>query len=56
VEGAIPMLSLRYKKNNWRHAGVNFWFTLMHLVIHTGFAVLIVLLSGFCNIHGVGLS
>ncbi|HUQ96633.1 MAG TPA: sterol desaturase family protein [Chitinophagaceae bacterium] len=55
AEGAIPLLSLRYKKNKWRHAGVNFSFTIMHLVIHTGFAVLIVLLSDYCKTHGIGL-
>ena len=45
IEGAIPLLSLQYKQNKWRHAGINLSFTLMHLVIHTGFAVLIVLLA-----------
>jgi sterol desaturase/sphingolipid hydroxylase (fatty acid hydroxylase superfamily) len=45
IEGAIPLLTLQYKRNKWRHAGINLSFTLMHLVIHTGFAVLIVLLA-----------
>jgi sterol desaturase/sphingolipid hydroxylase (fatty acid hydroxylase superfamily) len=55
IEGAIPMAVLRYKKNKWRHASVNFSFTLIHLVIHTGFAVVIVLLSDYCNANGFGI-
>ena len=56
VEGAIPLLSLQYKKNKWRHASINFSFTVIHLIIHTGFAVLIVLLSDQCRQAGFGLS
>ena len=55
IEGAIPMLSLSYRKNKWRHATVNFSFTLIHLLIHTGFAVFIVLLSDYCAQEGIGL-
>jgi sterol desaturase/sphingolipid hydroxylase (fatty acid hydroxylase superfamily) len=55
VEGAIPLLSLQYKKNKWRHASVNFSFTVIHLIIHTGFAVLIVLISDFCRENNLGL-
>lgn len=56
IEGAIPLLSLQYKRNKWKHAGINFSFTLMHLIIHTGFAVLIVLLSDACNTYHFGLA
>lgn len=56
IEGAIPLLSLQYKKNKWRHAGINLSFTLMHLVIHTGFAVLIVLLSDWSKAAGWGVA
>ncbi len=56
IEGAIPLISLQYKKNKLRHATVNFSFTVMHLIIHTGFAVLIILLSDFCKAAGFGLS
>jgi len=56
IEGAIPLISLQYKKNKLRHASVNFSFTVMHLIIHTGFAVLIILLSDFCKATGFGLS
>ncbi len=56
IEGAIPLVALQYKKNKWRHAGINFSFTLMHLAIHTGFAVLIVLLSDLSRVNGWGLT
>jgi sterol desaturase/sphingolipid hydroxylase (fatty acid hydroxylase superfamily) len=56
IEGAIPLLALQYKKTKWRHASVNLTFTAIHLVIHTGFAVLIVLLSDACKAAGFGLS
>src|SRR5687767_3278154 len=56
IEGAIPLLSLKYKKNKWRHAGINFTFTVIHLIIHTGFAVLIILLADWCKSTGFGLA
>ena len=56
VEGAIPLLSMRYKKNKWRHAGINFTFTVIHLVIHTGFAILIIMLSDWCKATGFGIA
>ncbi len=55
IEGAIPLLPLRYKKNKLRHAGVNFMFTLIHLVIHTLLAILIVKLSDWCLHSEFGL-
>ena len=55
IEGAIPLLPLRYKKNKLRHAGVNFVFTVLHLIIHTGLAVLIIMLAGWCLHNGFGL-
>lgn len=55
IEGAIPLLPLRYKKNKLRHAGVNFFFTVIHLIIHTGLAVLIIGLSDWCLQNGFGL-
>ena len=39
IEIAIPLLVMRYKKNKLRHAAVNFSFTVIHLIIHTGLAV-----------------
>lgn len=56
LEGAIPLAALRYRRTKWRHASVNLGFTLIHLVIHTGFGVLIVLLSDACRQTGFGLS
>lgn len=55
IEGAIPLIALQYKKNKWRHASVNFTFTVIHLIIHTGFGVLIVLLSDACKSARFGL-
>lgn len=55
IEGAIPLLPLRYKKNKLRHAGVNFVFTIIHLVIHTALAIVIVMLSDWCLRNGFGL-
>ena len=56
VEGAIPLLALTYKKTKWRHASINFTFTIIHLIIHTGFAILIIQLSDACKAAGFGLT
>lgn len=55
LEGAVPLFSLRYKKTKLRHAGVNFVFTVLHLIIHTFLAILIVLLSDWCMRQQFGL-
>lgn len=55
LEGAVPLFSLRYKKTKLRHAGVNFVFTVLHLIIHTFLAILIVLLSDWCMQQQFGL-
>src|SRR5215204_6343986 len=55
IEGAIPLLSLKYKKNKTRHAAINLFFTVIHLVIHTGFGVLIVFLSDWATTEKFGL-
>lgn len=55
IEGSIPLLTLSYKKNKLRHALTNFSFTVIHLVIHTGLAVLIVLLSDWCRNEQFGI-
>ncbi len=55
LEGAIPLLSLHYKKNKLRHAAVNFGFTVIHLIIHTLLAILIVLLSDWCLNQSFGI-
>jgi sterol desaturase/sphingolipid hydroxylase (fatty acid hydroxylase superfamily) len=55
IEGAIPLLPMRYKKTKLKHAFVNFGFTILHLIIHTGLAVLIIKLSDWCELRGFGL-
>lgn len=55
IEGAIPLLPMRYKKNKLNHAAVNFGFTVIHLIIHTLLAILIVKLSDWCLHAGFGL-
>ena len=55
IEGAIPLLPLKYKKNKVKHAAVNLFFTVMHLVIHTGFGIVIVLLSDWASEQKFGL-
>jgi len=55
IEGSIPLLQMQYKKNKLRHATVNFSFTVIHLVIHTFLAILIVKLSDWCKLSGFGL-
>lgn len=55
VEGAIPLRKLIYRQSKLRHAGVNFVFTIIHLVLHTFIAILIVLLSDWCAYNSFGL-
>jgi sterol desaturase/sphingolipid hydroxylase (fatty acid hydroxylase superfamily) len=55
LEGAIPLIQLRYKKNKYRHAGINLFFTAIHLIIHTALAILIVMLSDWCNKESFGI-
>jgi sterol desaturase/sphingolipid hydroxylase (fatty acid hydroxylase superfamily) len=55
IEGAIPLLPMRYKKTKLKHAAVNFGFTVIHLIIHTFLAILIVSLSLWCQESGFGL-
>lgn len=56
IEGAIPLVQLKYKKNKLRHAYVNFTFTIMHLVLHTAIAILIVKLSDWCAAADFGIT
>ncbi len=55
IEGAIPLLPLGYKKTKTRHAAVNFGFTVIHLVIHTFLAIIIVGLSDWTREAQFGL-
>lgn len=55
IEGAIPLFPLKYKKRKLNHAMVNFGFTVIHLIIHTFLAILIVLLSDWCREQQFGI-
>lgn len=55
LEGAIPLLSLNYKKNKVKHAAVNMVFTAIHLFIHTFLAFVIILLSDWCKANNFGI-
>lgn len=55
IEGAVPLIQLRYKKTKLKHAAVNFGFTVIHLLIHTFLAFFIVLLSDWCRENKWGL-
>ena len=55
IEGSIPLLQLQYKKSKIKHAATNFGFTVIHLVIHTFLAVLIVMLSDWCRLQQFGI-
>src|SRR3979490_1070282 len=55
IEGAIPLFTMSYKKGKLRHGTINFSFTIIHLLIHTGFAVLIVLISDWCKQNQFGI-
>jgi sterol desaturase/sphingolipid hydroxylase (fatty acid hydroxylase superfamily) len=54
IEGSIPLISMRYKKNKLRHAAVNMGFTTIHLIIHTFLAILIIKLSDWCKAEQFG--
>jgi len=55
IEGAVPLIAMRYKKNKMNHAAVNLGFTAIHLAFHTAFAVVIILISDWCRAHQFGL-
>jgi len=55
LEGAIPLFQLPYQRGKLKHAGINFVFTIIHLIIHTLLAILIVALSDWCNQQSFGL-
>ena len=54
IEGAIPLLPLNYKKKKIHHAAVNFGFTIIHLIIHTLLAIVIIKLSDWCADNSFG--
>ncbi|MGC4035521.1 MAG: sterol desaturase family protein [Chitinophagaceae bacterium] len=54
LEGSIPLITMRYRKNKLRHATVNLGFTTIHLIIHTFLAILIIKLSDWCKAEQFG--
>lgn len=55
LEGSIPLLQLKYKKTKLKHAAVNFGFTLIHLLIHTFLALIIIYISDWCVNNNFGI-
>ena len=55
IEGAIPLLHLRFKKTRLRHAAVNFGLTIIHLIIHTFLAIIIIRISDWCVANRFGI-
>ncbi|MES2849606.1 MAG: sterol desaturase family protein [Bacteroidota bacterium] len=55
IEGAIPLLPMQYKKTKLKHAGVNFAFTVIHLIIHTFLAIIIIKISDWGKANHFGL-
>ena len=53
LESGIPLFRFGY--NKWKHAGVNFFFTLTTIIVNFAFAILIVLTSDWCINHHFGL-
>jgi len=55
LEGTIPLLRLRFRKTRLRHAAVNFGLTLLHLIIHTILAIIIIKISDWCIANQFGV-
>lgn len=55
IEGSIPLLQLNYKKTKLKHAAVNFSFTIIHLIIHTFLAIVIIKISDWCIQNNFGI-
>lgn len=55
LEGAIPLLQLRFRKTRLRHAAMNFGLTIIHLIIHTLLAFVIIMISDWSAAHQFGL-
>lgn len=53
IESAIPLVSFTY--NKWKHAGINFFFTVTTIIINFGFALLIVFGSDWCIKNDFGI-
>lgn len=55
LEGSIPLLTLRFRKNRLQHALKNFGLTIIHLIIHTILALVIIQISDWSAANHFGL-
>lgn len=55
LEGAIPFIKPKYKRNKLQHAYINLGFTVIHLIIHTFLALVIIKISDGCIANHFGL-
>lgn len=55
LEGSIPLLQLKFKKTRIRHAAVNFGLTIIHIIIHTFLALIIIRISDWCVANQFGI-
>ncbi len=55
LEGAIPFIKPNYKRNKLQHAYINLGFTVIHLIIHTFLALVIIKISDWCIANHFGL-
>ncbi len=55
LENGFPLVTMHYRKNKGYHAAVNFVFTIMHFVVHGALAVLLVLVSQWCQANHFGV-
>ena len=55
IEGSIPLLTLRFKRTRIRHAGANLGLTIIHLIIHTILAIVIIKISDWSGANKFGI-
>jgi sterol desaturase/sphingolipid hydroxylase (fatty acid hydroxylase superfamily) len=55
LESAFPLLEMNYKKKKGRHAALNIAFTIVHFVIHTLLAIIILWISDWTASKQFGL-
>ncbi len=55
LEGSIPLLTLRFRKNRMQHALKNFGLTIIHLIIHTLLALVIIQIRDWCAVNHFGI-
>lgn len=55
IENGVPLVTMHYRESKWKHALINFSFTLFHLVIHAALAVYVVLICDWCVANHFGV-